>query len=365
MTARTQCAAALACFSLLLLGAPARARTPRATEPGRHVLEGSDVAVHNIAGEMRIVEGTGRSVVVEVTAGGRDADRLTVETGRDEHGRNSLWVVYPERKIVYPRHGDEGSHSTFDYRGRRHEVTGHGSGLEAHADLLIRVPKGQRLQAFLSVGHAAIVNVDGAISFDGASASVEAERVAGSLSVDLGSGDVIISRSNAAITVDTGSGNITLSEVQGDISADAGSGDVVLRGVGSERITIDSGSGTITGSNIRATKISADCGSGEIDLDGAAVGSLALQAGSGSVHLKLTQNIEQLAISTGSGSVKLEAPRDLSARFRIECPKRNLHIGFPTQIERGEDDLTVGTIGSGRGKIDIEAGSGNVVLVRM
>ena len=363
MTARTHRAAALACFSLLLVGAPARAKTPQAIEPGRHVLEGEDVEVHNIAGEMRIVEGTGSSVVVEITAGGRDADRLTVETRRGVDGKNTLWVVYPERKVIYRQHGHE--RSSFDYHGRRFEVSDHGDGLEAHADLTIRVPKGQRLRAFLSVGHATIANVDGAISYDGASASVEAERVAGSLSVDLGSGDVTISRSNAQITVDTGSGSITLNEVQGDISADAGSGDVVLRSVGSERISIDSGSGTITGSNIRASKISADCGSGEIDLDGAAVGTLALQAGSGSVHLKLTQNIEELAISTGSGSVKLEAPRDLSARFRIECPKRNLHIDFPAQIERGEDDLTEGTIGSGRGKIDIEAGSGSVLLVRM
>ena len=370
MTARTHRAAALACFSLLLLGAPVRAKTPQAIEPGRHVLEGSDVSVYNLAGEMRIVEGSGSSVVVEITTAGKDKDRLTAEIRRDAEGRPSLRVIYPENHVVYHEFGfgpPEGSdsRSSLDYLGHRATVTGRGPGLEAHADIRILVPRGKTVHAHNAVGRALLTGVDGNVSFEGASSDVEASEVSGSLSVDLGSGNVSVSRADANTTIDTGSGNITLSHLNGNVSVDAGSGDVVMRGVGSERISIDAGSGTITGSDIRATKISADCGSGEIDLDGAAVGTLALQAGSGSVHLKLTQNIEQLAISTGSGSVKLEAPRDLSARFRIECPKRNLHIDFPTQIERGEDDLTVGTIGSGHGKIDIEAGSGNVVLIRM
>ena len=365
MTRNTLGAAALACLVLLLLGGPAHA-SPQALEPGRHVLDGPDVVIYNLAGEMRIVEGTGSSVVVEITTGGRDADRLTTEVHRDLKGRPVLHVIYPETKVVYPGYGfGPGSRSSLDYNGRRYTVTGHGQGLEAHADVRVLVPRGKMVHAHNAVGRSFVTNVTGQISVECASSTVQAERVSGSLAVDVGSGDVNISRSSATIAADTGSGNITLSAVEGDIALDAGSGDIRLKAVGSERISIDAGSGSITGSDVRATTMSADCGSGEIDLDGTAAGRLAIEAGSGSIHLRLTKNVDQLAIETGSGSVRLEAPRTLSARFDIECPRRNLHIDFPTEIERGDEDQTVGTIGSGRGSIHIEAGSGSVDLVRM
>jgi DUF4097 and DUF4098 domain-containing protein YvlB len=348
---------------------PAHA-APIAGEAGRHVLEGSEVSIYNLAGEMRIVKGSGSSVVVEITTGGRDRDRLTVEERRDARGRPSLRVMYPENKIVYREYGfgpPEGadSRSSLDYDGRRVSITGRGPGLEAHADIRILVPRGKTVHAHNAVGRSFITDVDGAVSFEGASAAVEATGVSGSLSVDVGSGDVSVSRSDAVIAADTGSGNVTLSEVNGNVSVDAGSGDIELKRVGGEKIALEAGSGSITGAEVRATTISAECGSGEVDLDGTTASHMALESGSGSVHLRLARNVDHLAIDAGSGSVKLEAPGDLSARFEIECPKRNLHIDFPADIERGGDDRTVGTIGSGQGSIHIEAGSGSVDLVRM
>jgi len=351
---------ALTCLSLTLLQTPSRAT---ALEPGRHVLEGPEVTIHNLAGEMRMVKGSGNSVVVEITTGGRDAERLTVEERRDAGGRAVLWVLYPESKVVYRDLSN--SRSTLDYNGRRVSITGGGPGLEAHADIRVLIPRGKTVHAHNAVGRSFITDVDGTISFEGASSTVEATRVAGSLAVDVGSGDVSVSRCVATIAADTGSGNVTLTEVKGSVSVDAGSGDIELKSIDAEKISLDSGSGSITGTDVRAAAISAECGSGEVDLDGTAAGKVALESGSGSVHLRLTQNIDNLAIEVGSGSVRLEAPRELSARFDIECPRRSLHIDFPTDIERGEDDRTVGTIGSGHGSIHIEAGSGRVDLVRM
>jgi len=281
-------------------------------------------------------------------------------------GNRVLYVVYPETKVVY-REGGSGSNSQsqLQYNGRRYRVSSRGDGLDARADIRVLVPRGKIVHTENAVGRCFVTNVDGRISIDAASSTVQAERVSGALSVDVGSGDVNISQCEARVAVDTGSGNVTLNQVDGDVSVDAGSGDISMRGVGAEAIAIDAGSGSITGSNVRATAISAECGSGEIDLDGTAAGKVSLEAGSGSIHLRLTQNIDLLAIETGSGSVKLEAPRDLSARFRIECPRRNLHIDFPTEIDRRDDDFTEGTIGSGHGSIKIDAGSGSVALVRM
>ena len=358
----------LAFPAALLLGVPVHPPAALAAEPGRHVLQGPEVSVYNLAGEVRIVEGSGSSVVVEITAAGRDKDRLTAEIRPDAKGRPSLCVIYPERRIVY-REGygpPEGvSRSSMDYLGHRVTITSRGTGLEAHADIRILVPRRKTVHVHNAVGKAFLTDVDGNLSFEGASSDVEASRISGSLSIDVGSGNVSVSRTEANMAVDTGSGDVRLTDVSGNVSLDAGSGDLELRNVGAEKISLDAGSGSITASNVKASAISADCGSGDVDLDGTAAEHVALDAGSGSVHLRLTQNVDRLAISAGSGSVKLEAPRGLSARFRIECPKRNLHIDFPAEIEHGDEDSTEGTIGSGEGSISIEAGSGRVNLVRM
>ncbi len=360
---------ALACACLILAArVPADAEGAKNLAPGRHVLEGPEVSIYNIAGEMTVVEGTGRSVEVEITAGGADAGRLTVEETTVK-GIPSLRVLYPEDHIVYPQFGygppDGFSSSSFGYGNRRFRVTGRGPGLEAHADIRVLVPRGKTVHLHLAVGRGSATGVDGDISFEGASSSIQAERVSGALRVDVGSGNIDVSRCRAEVVAETGSGNITISEVDGNLSADAGSGNVSLRRVGAESIAIDAGSGSITGSDIQVKSMSADCGSGEIDLDGTSAGKLALEAGSGSVHLRLTKNIDELAIEAGSGSVRLEAPESLSAKFRIECPRRQLHIAFPTEVQRANDDVTVGTIGSGRGSIHIDAGSGRVDLVRI
>jgi hypothetical protein len=363
-------ALALACACFVLAAAvPAAAKQSRGAPPGRHVLEGSEVSIYNIAGELRVVEGTGPSVQVEVTPGGRDGSRLTVGETK-EKGMPVLRVLYPEDRIVYADFGSGppngvSSSSYFGYGGRRIHVSGRGPGLDAHADIRVLVPRGKRVHLHLAVGRAWISEVQGEISFEGASSSVQAERLAGAFSASVGSGDIRVTRSKAVIAAETGSGDIVISEVDGNLSVDAGSGNIELRRVGAERIAADAGSGSIKGSDIQVSSMSADCGSGEIDLDGTSAGRLALDAGSGSIHVRLTKNIDELTIGAGSGSVRLEAPGDLSARFRIECPKRQLHIDFPTEVTRGDDDETVGTIGSGKGRIHIDAGSGRVDLVRM
>jgi DUF4097 and DUF4098 domain-containing protein YvlB len=368
MTRSFSGAVALASSLMLLTVGKALADREHGVAPGRHVLEGPEVSIYNIAGEMHVAEGTGRSVVVEVTPGGRDGGRLTVEE-TTEKGHPVLRVNYPEDHIVYREFGfgppDGVSSSSLDYDGRRIYVSGRGSGMEAHADIRVLVPRGKTVHLHLAVGRGFIAGVDGDLSFKGASSSVQVERATGALAIDIGSGNIQVSRSQARIAAQTGSGNISISEVDGDLAADAGSGNIDLKRVGAEKISLDAGSGAINGSDIRVSSMSADCGSGEIDLDGTSAGKLSLEAGSGSIHLRLAKNIDELAIEAGSGSVRLEAPESLSARFRIECPKRNLHIGFPFESERNEDDMTVGTIGSGHGSIHIEAGSGSVDLARM
>src|SRR5262245_57609955 len=89
----------------------------------RRTLTGNRVAIYNLAGTLKIQGGAGPAVVVDITRGGRDASRLTLAEGA-VHGANSLRVVFPGDRIVYPRLGYRtrtelrvNSDGTFDHGG--------------------------------------------------------------------------------------------------------------------------------------------------------------------------------------------------------------------------------------------------------
>src|SRR5688572_33301277 len=65
----------------------------------RYELTGNHVALYNLAGNIRIEAGSGSETVVEVTKGGRDAERLTVRSSALD-GVPTLRVIYPSDEIV-------------------------------------------------------------------------------------------------------------------------------------------------------------------------------------------------------------------------------------------------------------------------
>src|SRR5687767_13620430 len=132
---------AIALASLLAL--PALAQTEQRT------VKGSTIAIYNLAGRMRAVAGTGDAVVVEITRGGADAAKLRVERG-PIGGRETLRIVYPSDRVVYP---DSRSRTSMSVRGDgtfgdgdwqafrdrdRVDIRSYGPGLEAFADLVVR-----------------------------------------------------------------------------------------------------------------------------------------------------------------------------------------------------------------------------------
>ena len=141
----------------------------------RYTLGGTQVAIFNLAGEVRVSPGSGPEVVIEVERGGSDAAQLRVETG-PKGAFQTLRVVYPGDRVVYGgRVGN--SHSSVEvgpdgmfgddhglgWLGGRHRVTvsGSGSGIEAWANLRILVPRGRTLRLHHAVGESHIGAVEG------------------------------------------------------------------------------------------------------------------------------------------------------------------------------------------------------------
>lgn len=324
----------------------------------RFTVAGDDVAVYNLAGQVRVEGGPAGDVVVEVTRGGPDASKLDIQTG-PLGSRQTLRVIYPDDDIVYAAMGyhssttldvrDDGTFNEGDRhlfgRGRRVRIRGDGSGTEAYADLRILVPAGRRIAVYLAVGRMTATNVNGDVTLDVSSSDVTASGIRGSLKVDAGSGDVRVTDAMGDLNLDTGSGNVVVSRAQGDdLLIDTGSGDVTLDHAEVRSLKIDTGSGNADATAVRAQELIIDTGSGDVTLE--------LVAGGGSID-----------IDTGSGQVNVSLPADYGAALLLDTGSGEIDLGgIPVTVTKVQPDHVEGRIGDGRSRLHIDTGSGDVRL---
>jgi len=341
------------CSSLMLVLAVTAAPTA-AQQSKSYTLAGPSVAVYNLAGKVSIESGSGPATTVEVSAAGADAAKLTVETG-PQRSRQALRVIYPGDEIVYPvlgkgsstevRVNDDGTFDTDGHSGHSVRINGSGRGLEAHADLEIRMASGTRLDLHLAAGNVTVTDVNGALQVSTGSGDVTANGVKGSLDVETGSGDVVAEGITGDLTVETGSGDVRLHQQAGD------------------RVKIETGSGDITSTGVEAGQLSLETGSGDIAIDRASAKGASLDAGSGDITVAFGRGLETLKVETGSGDVVLTLPPDYAGRLEVDTGNQDdIEVDFPIQLVRKDDSTLRAQIGSGTGTISIETGSGSVKL---
>ncbi len=350
--------ALLANASFLAMTACAQPATERFVLPGQHI------EICDLAGTVRIVQGTGTRAEVLVTRGGPDAARLRVEQS-EQGGESRLHVVFPGRRVVYsPAKPWSGSHHRGSTTltvgkdgclghqehswlgGQRVTIAGSGAGLRAWADIEVRLPRGCRTTFRLGVGEVVTQDVDGELTLDVAAASVKAERTAGSLVVDTGSGSVMLRGNRGDISVDTGSGQVELSDLSGS------------------RLKVDTGSGGVTGRNVEAEDLLVDTGSGSVEIDDVRSGSIGIDTGSGGVRVGLLSAPRSLVVDTGSGAVTILGPADLGAQVELETGSGGIQSDYAMTIVNKDHGYLRGTIGDGRGRIKVDTGSGGVSLRR-
>ena len=341
---------------VLLAASCVLAATPIAAQQvERFTIDGASVAVYNPVGSLRLVAGSGSTVVAEVTRGGPDASRLRVETG-PVRGRQTLRLIYPGSRILARELGrgsttqtridDDGTFGD-DSRGgdgRRVTIAGSGDGIEARADVTLRVPSGRKVAVHLLVGEATVTNVDGDILLDVAAARVTTSATRGRL------------------VLDTGSGDVSVTDAQGELSLDTGSGDVRVNRVRGRGLTVDAGSGQLVGGDIAVERLDLDLGSGGARLTGVRADEISLDSGSGDVDLALTGDVRTLDVESGSGSVTLRVPATLGATVEVDAGSGGVESDLPMTVTRRSRSELTGQIGDGKGRIRIEAGSGTVSL---
>lgn len=322
-------------------------------------LRGAQVSIYNLAGQLRAMPGAGEAVTVEITRRGADRDKLRIETG-PVGGRETLRIVYPSDRIVYPelrnrtrmtmRVREDGTFSDEGWRRDSRdevEIRDSGSGLEAFADVVVRVPRGQKIDLYLGVGRVEVANVEGDILVDVAAAEVDVSGTKGNLTLDTGSGRVAVRDVTGGLNIDTGSGGVTIDRVKGDV------------------LNIDSGSGGIQASDVDVRDLEADVGSGGLRFYRTKATNITVDAGSGGVNLELLSNVENLEVETGSGGATIRLPATVGAELEAETGSGGFSTDFEITTRRVSRNHVVGRIGDGKGRIRLEAGSGSIRLLKM
>lgn len=332
-----------------------------AQQAERYTITGDEVAIYNLAGEVKVEPGGGPGVTAEVTRGGADAAKLKVASS-EVNGRRSLRIIYPGDRIQYGRLNDgsstqlrvrdDGTFSDHDdddehrNEGRRITIASGGGGLAAHADLRVIVPRGKQVALYLAVGKVNVVNIEGDLSLDVASASVTTSNTRGELKIEVGSGAVQVTQSRGELSIDTGSGAVSVSDARG------------------EQVTIETGSGEVTTTDVRTSQLSVETGSGDIRASSLMAGQVSLETGSGAVTADVSGEVWNVNVETGSGDITLRVPPTLGAEVDIETSSGEIETDFEVAVTRHARDHLTGRIGDGRGKIDIETGSGGIKLVK-
>jgi lia operon protein LiaG len=333
----------------LAIAAPLVAQTPE-----RHTLRGDRVAIYDLVGDVRIVEGSGRDVVIELTRQGSDASQLRVETG-DISGVPTLRVIFPFDRIH--TESDEGHQNISDLRVRDDGTFGHGvggrrvtissrSGADAAADLVIRLPSGTTLD--LKVG-AGSVNADGTRS---------------NLSLDVISADITLKGTRGNVVIDAASGGIEAQDVEGDLNIDTGSGSVELLRIRASDLRVDTGSGMVRCENVTADEINIDTGSGGVEIGNASARSVRVDVGSGSVDVALSREAKDVHVHTGSGSVTLRVPESIGAEVDLETGSGDIDSDVPITIRGQARGELRGQIGDGTARITVSTGSGGIRIRR-
>jgi hypothetical protein len=319
----------------------------RGEDVDRHfTIKGESLSLVNLVGEVRIEAGTGSDFEVDVAVRGGDAGPELVRFDQEDGPKAHLYIQYPLNKetiFVYPRLGDFSnssfgaprgtswgesageSHSIFHRGDRQVRVRSHGRGLEAWADVTVRVPAGRNLEIRHGAGRIIARGTTGDLVLDSSVGPVEVDGIRGRVSVDTGSGEVSVLGTVGDLAVDTGSGSVSLERCQGGtLGVDTGSGSVEARDIEADNLSIDTGSGDVTAALTRM--------------------------GAGS-----------FVIDTGSGSIDLRVPADASADIRAETGSGSISLDLDQARVRGRSsDEVVVTLGDGKADVTLDAGSGSI-----
>lgn len=212
----------------------------------------------------------------------------------------------------------------------------------ASADVFAADLKNNTIDINGSSSDISLEDLQGDCIIDVSSGDLDAFRVDGNIDFSGSSSDFEIQDIKGNVRVSTSSGDGTIEKVSGDLDLKTSSGDIHLYGLQGD-LYFSSTSGDCTAENI-AGSVRAGSTSGTINLKQLSdpQGRFSAETTSGDVYLEITDAFEgELELDSNSGDIssQLDMSRDSRSRNYVS-----------------------GTVGSGKGRIEIETTSGDIVL---
>lgn len=364
-------------------GLAAAAATPAFAEFEKsYRFDADSLSVSSLIGKMEISRAAGDEFEVEVSVRGEDGTPDNIRLDENTRGsRARLAIEFPvdeERQYVYPEFSRRranlwsrrqgGSDSLLgeilrSMSGRRIRIERSGSGLEAWADVTIRVPEGRSLKVEIGAGDIEVSDVVADLELKTRAGMAEAAGLEGDVRIAVGSGGLDVDDVRGRLIMDTGSGRAYLDGFEGKmLSIDTGSGAVTVSDVEADAIEIDTGSGGVKVDGLEAGRLAIDTGSGNVRVESAGADAAVIDTGSGGVHLALKRmGHGRFEIDTGSGGIVMLVPDDLSARFDIDIGSGGIDVDVPIaktlHKSRGEMRFVSG---DGEADVVLDTGSGSV-----
>lgn len=372
-----------------------RRRGPGAPEPSlpteRYELTGSAVSVYDPAGEVRVEPVPSGDVVVTVTRVGTEAERLHVQVDR-RSGGDALRVTADTRRLFYP--GLAGSSDSVEFRGgaggyrpgrggflglfagRSMKVVRRpgAGGTVAHADVVVSLPPGRRLDVHVGAGQLRIGRVAGEVHGSTVGGATEADAPAGrvflsatsgGISATGGEGELTLSAPRGAVdvtgfagarlAVTTGAGSITLADVGANaLDASAGAGDVSLDRVRAHRVEIRAGAGELRVREVTADSLVARSGVGAVSLLGVRAGWATVKAGKGDADVGLASVPAMLHVEA-DGAAVLGLPAGADAELLLRTDHGRLRLDYPADVRERTPKRLVARLGRGGRNLEVKA----------
>jgi Putative adhesin len=203
-------------------------------------------------------------------------------------------------------------------------------------------PANTQLHSSTGSGSQELSGIAGPVEANAGSGSLKISEIASGVRAHTGSGSIEINGAKAAVYARAGSGSIHAVNVAGGFDGETGSGRLSLEQSAPGAVHAETGSGGLELRNVHGS-LQARAGSGNIKADGEASGEWVVHTGSGSVRLRLPQNASfDLDAHTGSGSINLNHPVTVQGTIgRKEVRGKVGNGGVPVQVETGSGNIVI------------------------
>jgi len=200
------------------------------------------------------------------------------------------------------------------------------------------------------------------LSVKTASGSVQVQSMAKRADIVTASGDIGVAGAGEA-KIASASGDVELRRISGSVEGRVISGGLTMDDIGDD-VNVTAVSGDIKATDLRG-RVSASTVSGSLVVNGYAGSDATVGSTSGDIEAAFTSPFAgHCSARTVSGDIEVGIPRDSDCAIELTSTSGDLDVNLPLRDESRSRGRLSGTLGAGRGRLDLHSISGDLTVRR-